>query len=106
MCYLFRRLFYEETSAYQLAVAIRPNKDDVTITENVALRDNSVWIYLVKLRIPGFRVVLKVGYPDDFHPLAEAALVVVHAVAEFRKGANRMLTPHTHISCFSGESRF
>src|SRR6059036_832593 len=79
---LFRRLFDEKTSANQLAVAVRPNENNVAVAEDVSFCDDAFWVNLLKLAIPRLRVILKVGDADNFHALAEAALVVVHAIAE------------------------
>ena len=93
MCDFFLWLFYEETSAYQLTVAIRPNKNYVAITKNVACCDNTVWVNLFKLVIFRLQIILKVGNADNFNPIAEAIFVVVHTIAEISKVAKSLGLP-------------
>lgn len=54
----FRRRFDEEASANEFAVAVRPDEENVAITENVAFGDDSFRVYLFKFVILRLSVIL------------------------------------------------
>src|SRR6266545_2476851 len=98
-----RRLFDEKTSANQLAVAVRPDENNVAVAEDVSIGDDAFRVYLLKLGVSWLRVILKVRDANDLHAFAKAAPVIVHAVAELRQIAESSDRPmglgcHRHTS--------
>lgn len=84
---LLRRRLDEQGPSNKLPVTVGTHEDDVLVVQNVLLRHDALGIDLFEGGKLGFRVVLEIFDSDDFDTLAEATLVVVHAVAEIRQFA-------------------